>query len=69
MSASHQGDGVPVGLGTSAHAALRGRTLGWVPQITLQDMVSEMVISDLADAQRHALLKHHGYAVAVTGEH
>ena len=44
-------------------------TLGWVPQITLQDMVSEMVISDLADAQRHALLKHHGYAVAVTGEH
>ena len=24
---------------------------------------------DLADAQRHALLKHHGYAVAVTGEH
>jgi len=44
-------------------------TLGWVPQITLQDMVSEMVISDLADARRHALLKHHGYAVAVTGEH
>jgi len=44
-------------------------TLGWVPQITLQAMVSEMVISDLADAQRHALLKHHGYAVAVTGEH
>jgi GDPmannose 4,6-dehydratase len=44
-------------------------TLGWVPQITLQDMVSEMVVSDLADAQRHALLKHHGYAVAVTGEH
>jgi GDPmannose 4,6-dehydratase len=44
-------------------------TLGWVPQITLQDMVSEMVVCDLADAQRHALLKHHGYAVAVTGEH
>ncbi|AOF87533.1 GDP-mannose 4,6-dehydratase [Hydrogenophaga sp. RAC07] len=44
-------------------------TLGWVPQIGLQDMVAEMVVSDLADAQRHALLKHHGYAVAVTGEH
>ncbi len=43
--------------------------LGWVPQIALQDMVTEMVISDLADAQRHALLKHHGYAVAVTSEH
>ncbi|MBT9463770.1 GDP-mannose 4,6-dehydratase [Hydrogenophaga sp.] len=44
-------------------------TLGWVPQITLQDMVTEMVISDLADAQRHALLKTHGYAVAVSSEH
>ncbi|KRC10522.1 GDP-mannose 4,6 dehydratase [Hydrogenophaga sp. Root209] len=44
-------------------------TLGWVPQIALQDMVAEMVVSDLADAQRHALLKTHGYAVAVTGEH
>ncbi|MDO9638472.1 MAG: GDP-mannose 4,6-dehydratase [Pseudotabrizicola sp.] len=44
-------------------------TLGWVPQITLQAMVSEMVVCDLADARRHALLKHHGYAVAVTGEH
>ena len=44
-------------------------TLGWVPQIALQDMVAEMVSSDLADAQRHALLKHHGYAIAVSGEH
>jgi GDPmannose 4,6-dehydratase len=43
--------------------------LGWVPQIALQDMVSEMVASDLADAQRHALLKHHGYDIAVTSEH
>ncbi len=43
--------------------------LGWVPQIALQDMVTEMVISDLADAQRHALLKHHGYDIAVTSEH
>jgi len=44
-------------------------TLGWVPRIALQDMVTEMVVSDLADAQRHALLKHHGYAVAVSSEH
>ena len=44
-------------------------TLGWVPHIALQDMVTEMVVSDLADAQRHALLKHHGYAVAVSSEH
>jgi GDPmannose 4,6-dehydratase len=43
--------------------------LGWVPQITLQDMVTEMVLSDLADAQRHALLKRHGYSTAVPVEH
>jgi len=44
-------------------------SLGWVPQIALQEMVCEMVDADLAEAQRHALLKHHGYAVAVSGEH
>ncbi|MBU7572051.1 MAG: GDP-mannose 4,6-dehydratase [Hydrogenophaga sp.] len=44
-------------------------SLGWVPRIALQDMVTEMVVCDLADAQRHALLKHHGYAVAVSSEH
>ncbi len=44
-------------------------SLGWVPQIALQNMVAEMVVSDLADAQRHALLKNHGYAIAVTSEH
>jgi GDPmannose 4,6-dehydratase len=43
--------------------------LGWVPQIALQEMVTEMVISDLADAQRHALLKTHGYPIAVSSEH
>ncbi|WP_137922400.1 GDP-mannose 4,6-dehydratase [Hydrogenophaga sp. 2FB] len=53
-------------LGDPAKAKAR---LGWVPQIALQDMVSEMVVSDLADAQRHALLKHHGYDIAVTSEH
>ena len=44
-------------------------SLGWVPKITLQEMVTEMVAADLADAQRHALLKDHGYEVAVSGEH
>ena len=42
--------------------------LGWVPQITLQDMVIEMIASDLADAQRHALLKTHGYQIPVSVE-
>ena len=43
--------------------------LGWVPQIALQEMVTEMVVADLEEARRHALLKNHGYAVAVSSEH
>jgi GDPmannose 4,6-dehydratase len=42
--------------------------LGWVPEITLDDMVQEMVAADLADAKKHALLKKHGYTVNVSAE-
>jgi len=42
--------------------------LGWVPQITLQEMVKEMVASDLHVARRHALLSTHGYTVATARE-
>ena len=42
--------------------------LGWVPQITLQEMVKEMVQVDLDAARQHALLKQHGYSVAVSRE-
>ncbi|AMK75669.1 MULTISPECIES: GDP-mannose 4,6-dehydratase [Methylomonas] len=42
--------------------------LGWVPQITLQEMVAEMVAYDLEQAQKHALLKKQGYNVAVSRE-
>ena len=42
--------------------------LGWVPEITLDEMVQEMVASDLADAKKHALLKQHGYSVSVSVE-
>ncbi|OAI19249.1 GDP-mannose 4,6-dehydratase [Methylomonas koyamae] len=42
--------------------------LGWVPQITLQEMVAEMVAYDLEQAQKHALLKKQGYSVAVSRE-
>jgi len=42
--------------------------LGWVPEITVQDMCAEMVASDLVDAKRHALLKEHGYDVPVAQE-
>jgi GDPmannose 4,6-dehydratase len=31
-------------------------------------MIQEMVASDLADAKKHALLKHHGYTVNVSLE-
>ncbi len=40
--------------------------LGWEPEITLDQMIEEMVAHDLDQARRHALLKHHGYEVAVS---
>ena len=42
--------------------------LGWVPQITLKEMVTEMIGCDLEEAKRHALLKHHGYTSTVGRE-
>ena len=43
--------------------------LGWVPEITVQEMCAEMVAEDLKEAQRFALLKAHGHDVAVSLEH
>ncbi|MEY4076263.1 MAG: hypothetical protein RIQ69_633 [Pseudomonadota bacterium] len=37
--------------------------LGWVPEITAQDMCKEMVAHDLEQAKQHALLKMHGHQV------
>lgn len=42
--------------------------LGWVPEITVQEMCKEMVASDFAQAKQHALLKQHGYSVNVSYE-
>lgn len=42
--------------------------LGWVPEITVQEMCAEMVAEDLKTAQRHALLKQHGYDISVSVE-
>ena len=42
--------------------------LGWVPEITVQDMCAEMVAADLSEAKRHALLKKHGYTINVSVE-
>jgi GDPmannose 4,6-dehydratase len=44
------------------------KELGWIPEITAQDMCQEMVANDLAQAKQHALLKKHGYAVNVSVE-
>jgi GDPmannose 4,6-dehydratase len=40
--------------------------LGWVPQITAQEMCIEMVAADLAEAKKHALLKKHGFNISVS---
>ena len=37
--------------------------LGWVPEITVEEMCAEMVENDLKNAKQHALLKAHGYDV------
>ena len=42
--------------------------LGWVPEITVEEMCSEMVSFDLEKAKQHALLKKHGHNVSVAHE-
>jgi len=42
--------------------------LGWVPEITLDEMVTEMVAHDLDGAKRHALLREHGHDVRISLE-
>ncbi|GFZ77181.1 GDP-mannose 4,6-dehydratase [Pseudohongiella nitratireducens] len=42
--------------------------LGWVPEITVQQMCQEMVAEDLKTARRHALLKQHDLDIPVSVE-
>jgi GDPmannose 4,6-dehydratase len=42
--------------------------LGWIPEITAQNMCKEMVEEDLAQAKRHAFLKKHGFHMNVSLE-
>jgi len=42
--------------------------LGWMPEITLEALIKDMVESDLEQARRHALLKEHGYQAPVSLE-
>ena len=44
------------------------KVLGWVPEITAQEMCAEMVTEDLKTARRYALLKEHGYGMPMTLE-
>ncbi|XOJ85144.1 GDP-mannose 4,6-dehydratase [Methylophilaceae bacterium Uisw_099_01] len=39
--------------------------LGWVPEITVQEMCAEMVASDLTQAKQHVLLKSNGFDINV----
>jgi GDPmannose 4,6-dehydratase len=39
--------------------------LGWVPEITIDEMIAEMVDYDFNEARKHVLLKKHGYKVAI----
>ena len=42
--------------------------LGWVPEITVEEMCSEMVANDLDEARQKSLLKSHGYNIPVARE-
>lgn len=42
--------------------------LGWIPEITVQEMCAEMVCADLAAAKQTALLKKHGYDAPIPTE-
>jgi GDPmannose 4,6-dehydratase len=48
--------------------SLAKKDLGWITQITLDEIVQEMVANDLEQARKNALLKYHGYAVQVSRE-
>ena len=52
-------------LGSPAKAKV---TLGWEPEITVEQMCAEMVEHDLNIAKRHALLKEHEHDIAISLE-
>ena len=42
--------------------------LGWVPEITVEEMCAEMVASDIKQAKQHALLRANGFEVEISLE-
>lgn len=50
--------------------ASRARSdLGWIPEITLAQMIKEMVENDLSDSRRQALLRRHGFNAPLSIDH
>ena len=52
-------------LGNPAKAKAK---LGWEPEITVEEMCSEMVANDLEVARKHVLLRKHGHEISVAVE-
>lgn len=48
--------------------SLAKNKLGWVPEITAQEMCSEMIKNDLLESKRIKLLKKHGYSAPLKAE-
>jgi len=48
--------------------SLAKQRLGWVPEITVQEMCAEMVAEDLKEAKRLALLRQHGHDIYIARE-
>jgi GDPmannose 4,6-dehydratase len=42
--------------------------LGWEPEISVEQMCSEMVANDVKIAKRNALLRDHGYGIPTVNE-
>ena len=44
------------------------KVLGWKPEITVKEMCEEMMQSDIAEAQKHNILKNNAYTISVGSE-
>jgi GDPmannose 4,6-dehydratase len=42
--------------------------LGWEPKITLDEMITEMVASDVETARRNAMLRSQGFHISTSKE-
>ena len=44
------------------------KLLGWEPEINLDELIDEMILSDLDEAKQNVLLKNHGFGVNLEKE-